>query len=120
MKKELICIGCPTGCAVTVEYEGKTVLGVTGNRCKNGYDYAVQEAIAPVRVLTGLMRAEGCERPFAVRTSRPVPKERIRDCARALKGVRPPLPVRIGDVVLPNVCGTGADVVAAQDFAGDE
>ncbi len=119
MKKELICICCPTGCAVTVECEGNEVLTVAGNRCEKGRAYAAQEAVAPVRVLTGLMRAEGCERPFAVRTDRPVPKERTRDCARALKGVRPPLPVRLGDVVLKNVCGTGADVVAAQDFPAD-
>ena len=119
MRKDLICICCPAGCAVRVEYEGTTVLGVAGNRCEKGREYAAREAVAPERVLTGLVRPEGCERPCAVRTDRPVPKERIPDCARALKGVRPPLPIRIGDVLLRDLCGTGADLVAAQDVPAD-
>ena len=39
-KKELICIGCPMGCALTVETEGNEVLSVTGNTCPRGESYA--------------------------------------------------------------------------------
>ncbi len=42
-KRELICIGCPLGCPVTVSMEEGRVLSVTGNTCKRGDDYARKE-----------------------------------------------------------------------------
>ena len=35
-KRNLICIGCPMGCELNVEIEGKQVVSVTGNTCKRG------------------------------------------------------------------------------------
>ena len=42
-KRELTCIGCPLGCAVTVEMEGGEILKITGNTCKRGEEYARKE-----------------------------------------------------------------------------
>ena len=40
-KKNLICIGCPMGCPLTVKMEhGEVALSVTGNTCKRGDIYA--------------------------------------------------------------------------------
>ena len=39
-KKELTCICCPMGCALSVELEGSNVLTVKGNTCKRGDTYA--------------------------------------------------------------------------------
>ena len=39
-RKELICIGCPMGCPVTVEMNGENVVSVTGNTCPRGERYA--------------------------------------------------------------------------------
>ena len=39
-KRELICIGCPLGCMISVELEGKEVKNVTGNTCPRGKVYA--------------------------------------------------------------------------------
>ena len=39
-RKELICIGCPLGCNLTVEMDGGQVLSVNGNTCKRGDDSA--------------------------------------------------------------------------------
>ena len=35
-KRELTCIGCPLGCAVTGQMEGTEILRVTGNTSKRG------------------------------------------------------------------------------------
>ena len=46
MEKELICIGCPIGCSMTVfaEEEGEERrITVSGNTCKKGREYAVKE-----------------------------------------------------------------------------
>ena len=42
-KRELICIGCPMGCPLTVEMNGTEVVSVTGNTCPRGDAYARKE-----------------------------------------------------------------------------
>ena len=42
-KRELICIGCPMGCPVTVEMEGDEIVNVSGNTCPRGDAYARKE-----------------------------------------------------------------------------
>ena len=51
---------------------------------------------------------------MSVRTRGDVPKERVLDVARALCRVHLMAPVHAGDVVIPNVLGTGVDVVATR------
>lgn len=105
------------GCRLTVEIEDGKAVAIAGQSCKRGVDYARQEAVAPLRVLTGNMKAAGCARPFSVRTDRPVPKEMLRACAQELKRHRPAPPVAMGDIVIENLLGTGCNVVATQDLA---
>lgn len=114
MTKELVCINCPMGCRMTVTLAGEAVEQVTGNHCKRGSEYAVQEAVRPMRVLTGNMKARGCARPFSVRTSGPIPKAMLLSCAAELKRHHPAPPIALRDVVLSDLCGTGADVIATQ------
>ena len=45
--RELTCIGCPLGCAVTVTLENGTVTGVAGNTCPRGDAYARKEVTNP-------------------------------------------------------------------------
>ena len=40
-RKELICIGCPLGCNLTVEMDGGQVVSVNGNTCKRGENAAI-------------------------------------------------------------------------------
>ena len=35
-KRELICIGCPMGCPLTVELENEEIKTITGYTCKKG------------------------------------------------------------------------------------
>ena len=51
-----------------------------------------------------------------VKTASDIPKAKIFECASALKNVVVTAPVKIGDVVLSNVAGTGVDVVAAKNI----
>ena len=42
MKREMICVSCPIGCALSVELDGDgKVLSVSGNTCKRGEKYAI-------------------------------------------------------------------------------
>ena len=46
-KRELICIGCPMGCPLTVELENGEIKTITGYTCKKGETYARKERIRP-------------------------------------------------------------------------
>lgn len=115
MEKELICINCPMGCRLTAVVEGDRVISVSGNVCPRGASFARQEAVDPLRVLTSLMRIEGREKPFSVKTSGPIPKRLLFDCTREIMAHKAKLPVHVGDVILHDVCGTGRDIISTQE-----
>lgn len=115
-KVNLTCIGCPLGCALTVEMEGKEVKAVTGNTCPNGEAYARKEMTNPTRIVTSTVRVEGGRLPMvSVKTASDVPKSSIFDCIRALKDIDIPAPVTIGQVILPDIAGTGVAVIATKN-----
>ena len=114
-KFELICINCPRGCILTIEQDGEN-LNIEGNYCSKGLPYAKQEITAPERVLTVLMRPEGASKPLSVRTDKPVPKAMLKQCAKAIYETHPVLPVKYGDVLIENLLGTGANVIATNDM----
>jgi len=114
-QRQLTCIGCPMGCQLTATIENGVVTAVTGNTCKRGDSYARKECVAPARTVTGTVRVSGGALPVvSVRTAGEVPKEKVLDVARALCRVQLTAPVQAGDVVIPNVLGTGVDVVATR------
>ena len=117
-KRELTCIGCPMGCALTVELENGAVTAVHGNTCPRGDAYARKEVTAPTRIVTTTVRVTGGTlAAVSCKTRSDIPKEKIFDVVRALKSVVVPAPVHIGQVLLPDAAGTGVDVVATKDVA---
>ena len=117
-KKELICIGCPMGCPLTVEMEGGAVLQVKGNTCPRGDAYGRKEVTNPTRIVTSTVRVTGGTLPMvSCKTRTDVPKGRIFDVVRALKDLEVPAPVAIGQVLLEDAAGTGVAVVATKNVA---
>ena len=111
MIRELPCIVCPRGCQLRAELdESGAVLGVTGNACPRGHQYALDECTHPMRTITSTVRAENGD-PVPVKTDRTVPKERMFDCMEQINKAQVRLPVKIGDVVIEDLCGTGANLV---------
>lgn len=120
-RKELICIGCPLGCNLTVEMDGEQVVSVSGNTCKRGDDYARKELTDPRRIVTSTVPVAGGNLPVvSVKTATDIPKNKIRECLLALKGVTLTAPVQIGDVIVENVADTGVDVVATKYISAVE
>ncbi len=113
--EELICIRCPIGCTLTCT---KTDDGyqVTGNTCKRGYDYAIEEMTHPRRIVTTIVRVDGSDEPLSVKTSSPVGKELIDDVIKSVKSLVLKAPVNIGDILIKDVLGTGADIVATKSI----
>lgn len=116
MKKEteFTCIVCPNGCALKVAWEeGKPDFTVSGNRCPRGADFAVSEMTAPKRTVCSTVRTIFEEVPvLPVRLSAEIPKERIFDVMEQIRRACITKPLKRGSVVIENVCGLGADVIA--------
>jgi len=111
---ELTCINCPVGCRLKAVLENGVVSEVTGNACKRGADYARQECVAPMRMLTAVIPVEGSKVPLSVKTRSPIPKERIFACMQILAELKICAPVKCGETVFSNICGTGVDVIATK------
>ena len=112
----LICIGCPLGCPLTVEMEGSEVKAVSGNPCPRGDAYARKEMTNPTRIVTSTVRvAGGWLALVSVKTASDIPKGKIFDCVKALKDGEVKAPVKIGDVIVEIVAGTGVNIFATKN-----
>ena len=111
--KELVCIVCPKGCRLRVDEENGYL--VTGNSCTRGAEYGKNEILNPTRVLTSTVKMEGgLYRRCPVKTNKAVPKHMLFDIMNALNAVTLNSPVQVGQVIIENVCGTGADIIATK------
>jgi CxxC motif-containing protein len=116
MKKELLCIQCPVGCSIAVEMdENGRVQAISGQGCKLGEAYAADEAVNPKRTLTTILPVEGGTSPIAVRSSAPLPKDRVFDALCVLCALKAPRGVKAGDIIVSDVLGLGVDIVATRD-----
>lgn len=115
----LTCIGCPLGCQIEVMMDDeKNIRLITGNTCPRGEKYARKEVTAPTRIVTSSVRVYGSrtgERMVSLKTASDIPKEKMMDVIRTLRGVSVPCPVHIGDVLMRDIAGTGVDMVATKN-----
>lgn len=117
-KKNLTCICCPMGCQITVTLDNGEVTDVTGNTCKRGDVYARKEVTNPTRVVTSSVRVSGGRIAMvSCKTAGDIPKGEIFDCCKAIQSIEVQAPVKIGDIILKDVCGTGVDVIATKEVA---
>ncbi len=118
MTKEMICVSCPLGCMLSVELNDKNeVMSVSGNTCKRGEQYAIDECTNPVRMLTSTMKVHGGKLPvIPVKTSKPIPKGKMFECMEIINSVSVDAPVKMGEVLISNICDTGADIIATNEM----
>lgn len=119
MIKELICIGCPLGCNVIININDNTgeIERMEGNQCKEGKGYLEQEAKFPQRVLTATVLTERSrDRLLPVRTAKPIPREKVRECMNELAGIKVRPPIKIGEAIIKNIKGTGIDLIATRSL----
>ena len=114
MTKDIVCTVCPTGCTITVEGENGTVTKIEGYSCPRGKAYAESEFISPVRILTSTAKVKNAKTPLvAVRSKTPVPKDKLCACMDEIRKLELSAPIKRGDVLIRNICGTGVDIIAS-------
>lgn len=114
---EVTCVRCPMGCIVSVEVRADGIAAyLDGAMCARGSEYAVAEATAPMRSVATTVAVSGCGEPLSVKTAAPIPRELVKAAVRAMKGIDVTLPVRVGEVVMMDVCSTGIPVIATKSI----
>jgi CxxC motif-containing protein len=117
MERKMVCISCPLGCRLTVTVGKGQEISVKGNRCAKGESYAREEILAPRRVVTATVKvAGGGGRRLPVKTSAAVLKEHIPALLGKAYRMEVEAPVRCGQVLLADIAGAGADLVATRSL----
>jgi CxxC motif-containing protein len=116
---EVVCILCPLGCHVQVKSDhSDNITSVTGNECKLGEKYAVQEHRFPARTLTTTLLTQSSRRKLLpVKSDRPIHKWKLKECMSALSQMNVRPPIKMGQVTVPNIANTGANLIATDELA---
>ena len=115
--REMICIVCPVGCRLQVDERPDGEIIVMGNGCNRGVPYAKKELTNPTRVITSTVKIKGgIHKRLPVKTSTDIPKGMNFDVMKELEAIEVTAPIKVGTVLIKNVLGTGADIVATRDM----
>lgn len=114
--KQLVCIGCPRGCRLTVgEKDGEYT--VTGNSCPRGREFAVGEMTGPKRTICSTVATVFADVPvLPVRVSDDIPKDKIFGVMGEINAVTLTERIGRGEPVIKNVLGLGVDVISTSDL----
>lgn len=116
-KKHFICITCPIGCDMDVETEDGKLLSAKGHICPRGEEFVLQEITRPVRPLTTTVTIKDAEfSMLPVRTDKPIEKGLLFQAMEELARIEVQAPVEMYDIVVRNVAGTEANVIATRNM----
>lgn len=117
------CTTCPSECLLTVgvkrDADGHVaaVRSVTGNSCPRGDKFAHQELTSPMRVLTTTVAVSGGDEALLpVRTAEAIPLALHAQVMALIRGLVVNAPIRMGNVILPNLLDTNIDIIASMDI----
>jgi CxxC motif-containing protein len=115
--KTLVCVNCPKGCNITVTLDQGKVVDIKGYTCDKGKNYAAQETVRPMRVLTSTVKIENAPlRVLPVITDQEIPLDL---CDKAMEEIRKldvKAPVKVNDVIVKDFLGTGVNLVASRSM----
>lgn len=115
MEREFVCIICPNGCRIKVEYKGTNIKNIKGDECPKGKDYVKNEITNPLRVFTGsVLVGNGDFSLASVKTSVPIPKKYLKKIGEITRQLKIDAPVEIGQIAAKDLLGRDIDLVATR------
>jgi len=115
MEREFVCIICPNGCRIKVEYEGTNIKNIKGDECPKGKDYVKNEITNPLRVFTGSVLVEsGDFFLVSVKTPVPIPKKYLKKVGEITRRIKVDAPIEIGKTVASNLLNENIDLIATR------
>lgn len=116
--KEFVCIVCPNSCLISVDEKKLTV---TGNKCKRGETFGINEVTNPLRTICSTVKTTFADAPvLPVRVSSDIPKDKIFDVMQEINKVVIDKKVSRGDVIIKNVLNLNVDIIATSSMLLDE
>lgn len=114
-EQTITCIMCPLGCKIRVRQTGETV-EIKGAGCDNGKEYALQEISEPSRIVMSVVPCKNSDIPtVTVKTSKPIPKDKIERVMELLSTVEVSAPIQVGDIILENIDNMHVDIIATRN-----
>ena len=118
--KHFTCVICPIGCEIDVQLEDGNVVSTEGNKCAKSEEFVLQELKEPMRILTTTIRIKGAKwAMLPVRTDEPIPKRLLFRVIKELANIEMQAPVKVSDVIIGDIAGTGANIVATRNMKGE-
>jgi len=115
ISNNVTCILCPAGCKIFIEIEDGICINIEGNKCKKGIEYGINETLYQKRIVTSsILIINGIWPLVSVRTSDPIPKEKIFEILDIIKKTNICAPVKSGDIIIQDIANTGVDIVATR------
>lgn len=114
MQKNIICVACPMGCGITVDFDANgEIVSISGNTCKRGDAYARTECTNPVRSLATTVKVNGgIHNVVPCKSAGALPKDKIMECMKCINSAEVNAPVALGDILIENILDTGINIVA--------
>ncbi|HON88782.1 MAG TPA: DUF1667 domain-containing protein [Spirochaetia bacterium] len=118
----LVCIICPKGCRITIEYEisenkSKAIKSISGFSCPKGKFYAEQEILEPLRTLTTTIKTSYKEHArLAVRSDSEIPLAQLIPVIKYLRTIVIKQPISAGTCIVKNPLGLKTNIIAADDI----
>lgn len=111
---KIVCTVCPKGCEMQVIYDViENTYHISGNGCKRGKEYAINEMKHPMRTLQTTVKSSYKELPMIpVKTDGAIPKEMIFAIMKEVSKVSIGKQVKSGEVIIEDVLGTGVNIIS--------
>ncbi len=115
--KKLVCVNCPKGCNITVTLDNGKVVDIQGYTCEKGKNYAAQETVRPMRVLTSTVKVENASlRVLPVITDAEIPLDLCDQAMEEIRKLDVKAPIKVNDVIVKDFLGTGVNLVASRSM----
>ena len=109
----ITCILCPIGCNIRINKNKKNI--IEGYKCDKGIEYSKNEMLSPMRILTtSILVKNGIIPLVSVKTSKPIPKNKLFEIIEIIKKTKIDAPIQIGDIIIKNILETGSDIIATK------
>ncbi|NLL63810.1 MAG: DUF1667 domain-containing protein [Ruminococcaceae bacterium] len=96
---------------------GKISFQVTGNFCKKGETFAINELTSPMRTICSTVKTDFKDVPvLPCRVSADIPKDKIFDVMAEINKVVITEKIKRNDIIIKNVLGLGVDVICTSDM----
>ena len=114
---EITCIICPIGCRARVTIDNGEITEIDNVECPRGEEHIRKEIEAPMRDFFTTVKVRGARIPvLPVRSTQPIPKEKLMECTLELAKMVLDTPIKEGDVIIENILNLGIDIIATRNL----